>query len=323
MNTASRLSAYGAVLVVLFGAAYVAGDAVIPDGTVASWAGSGAVPHETHGAADLDVNTTAEKASMNGLSLAASGFRLGALRAPTQAGTSGQLAFEIFGPAGAPVTEYETAHGQQLHLIVVRSDGAEYRHVYPTLDASTGTWSMPWVWDSAGTYRVYTDFTSADGTTATLSRTVDVAGATTSSPPTEVRTRDSVDGFDVTVSGDLVGGQGSELTLEVTRDGAPVTELQPYLGAFGHLVALREGDLAYLHVHAHGEAPKPEETAGPGITFTAEAPTEGRYLLYLDFQVAGQVRTATFVLDTAPPKQGKEAATGTESETADDGHDGH
>ena len=39
------------------------------------------------------------------------------------------------------------------------------------------------------------------------------------------------------------------LTLTVTKDGQPVTDLQPYLGAYGHLVALRAGDLAYLHVH--------------------------------------------------------------------------
>src|SRR5699024_11235811 len=53
------------------------------------------------------------------------------------------------------------------------------------------------------------------------------------------------------VEGDLTAGEASQLTMTVTRDGEPVTELEPYLGAFGHLVALRDGDLAYLHVHPH------------------------------------------------------------------------
>ena len=48
-----------------------------------------------------------------------------------------------------------------------------------------------------------------------------------------------------------------------------MTDLQPYLGADGHLVALREGDLAFLHVH-------PEEGAEPGqIRFAAEFPSAG------------------------------------------------
>ena len=49
-------------------------------------------------------------------------------------------------------------------------------------------------------------------------------------------------------------GQESELTLSVSRDGRPVTDLQPYLGAYGHLVVLRDGDLAYLHAHPVDEA---------------------------------------------------------------------
>ena len=81
------------------------------------------------------------------------------------------------------------------------------------------------------------------------------------------------------------------LTFTVTRDGAPVTTLQPYLGAAGHLVALRVGDLAYLHVHPMDD---PTGKSGPEVAFMAEAPTAGRYLLYLDFQVDGRVHTATF-----------------------------
>ncbi|MCT4574097.1 hypothetical protein N3930_44920, partial [Bacillus thuringiensis] len=86
-----------------------------------------------------------------------------------------------------------------------------------------------------------------------------------------VSAKDEVDGFDVTLDGDLTAGASSPLTLAVTRDGAAVTTLEPYLGAFGHLVALREGDMEYLHVHAEGEDPVSGETSGPEISFMAEA----------------------------------------------------
>jgi hypothetical protein len=127
-----------------------------------------------------------------------------------------------------------------------------------------------------------------------------------------------VDGFEVTLNGDLQTGSTSELVVEVSRGGEPVTTLEPYLGAFGHLVALREGDQAYLHVHPEGAEPGEGDLAGPTVTFMTEAPTPGRYLLYLDFQVEGQVRTATFTVDTTESASTTEPA-GT-TDTATDGH---
>ncbi|MDI5941459.1 hypothetical protein QLR68_25660, partial [Micromonospora sp. DH15] len=73
-------------------------------------------------------------------------------------------------------------------------------------------------------------------------------------------------------------------------DGA-AAPLERYLGAYGHLVALREGDLGYLHVHPEAGPP----TAG--VSFQVTVPGPGSYRLYLDFQVAGVVRTAEFTLN--------------------------
>jgi hypothetical protein len=48
-------------------------------------------------------------------------------------------------------------------------------------------------------------------------------------------------------------------------------------------VALREGDLAFLHVH-------PVD----GLGFMATFPSPGRYRLFLQFEHEGEVRTAAF-----------------------------
>jgi hypothetical protein len=80
----------------------------------------------------------------------------------------------------------------------------------------------------------------------------------------------------------------------VSREGRPVTDLEPYLGAYGHLVALRAGDLAYLHVHPLGEPRDGETRPGPDVPFLASVPSDGQYWLYLDFKHAGVVRTAEF-----------------------------
>jgi hypothetical protein len=298
MNAAGRLSLYAAGVAVAFAGAFALSAAVVPDSVAAGWNEGNMM--DDHSSMGADTETTAgHPAGLPGLSLSAGGYVLAPVTAPATVGESGELSFQVLSEDGRPLTEFATAHEKDLHLIVVRSDGDLFRHVHPALDESTGTWSLPWQWDEAGTYRVYADFTPGDAAEGvTLTRTVEVAG-TYAPVVSEVSRVAQVDGYTVSIEGDLVAGSASDLTISVARGGEPVTALEPYLGAFGHLVALREGDLAYLHVHADGEEPQPGETAGPEITFMAEAPTAGRYLMYLDFQIDGQVHTAPFVLDAS------------------------
>ena len=301
MNSSARLALFGLGLLVAFGGAFGVAGAVVPEGAVAGWMkGSEMNGYEeghdsgTTGAKPAAVNT------VKGLALGVDGYVLSPVEAPALVGELGELSFQIQDASGNPVIEYTAAHGMDLHLIVARSDGSNFRHVHPVLGESTGTWSMPWEWEEAGSYRVFADFTpaGAEATGLTLTRTVQVAGGFTPVAPQPIQT-DLIDGFTVSLDGEMVAGSSRELIITLTRDGEPVTSLEPYLGAFGHLVALRDGDLAFLHVHAEGEAPKTGDTAGPEIVFAAKAPTAGRYLLYLDFQVNGEVHTAEFVLDAA------------------------
>jgi hypothetical protein len=236
--------------------------------------------------------------AVRGLALEQGGLLLSPVTAPDEVDEKGILSFSITAADGAAVTDFETAHDKKLHLVVVRADGSQFRHVHPTMSAD-GVWSIPWTWDEAGTYRVFTDFVpGSTGENLTLSRTVDVAGPFSPEPATTVAASDTVDGYTATLTGDLSANGSSMLTATVTKDGEPVTTLEPYLGAYGHLVALRDGDLAYLHVHPEGDEPAPGSTSGPDVEFMTEAPTPGRYLLYLDFKVGGEVRTAELVLDT-------------------------
>lgn len=320
MNAGARLAVYGLGVVVAFGGAFGLARIIVPTSVVSDWTkGTEMEDHDGHGAdatATVD-SVSAAAAALKGLSLGIDGYVLSPVEAPAEVGVAGELSFQIQDVAGTPVTEYTTAHDKDLHLIVARSDGSEFRHVHPTLDESTGTWSVPWEWTAAGTYRVFADFTltGADAPSLTVTRTVQVAGDFVPVVPQPTRVA-QVDDFTVSLEGDLDAGAASDLTLTISREGEPVTTLEPYLGAFGHLVALREGDLAYLHVHAEGEEPEAGKTSGPEIAFAAEAPTAGRYLLYLDFQVDGQVHTAEFVVDAA---HGDDAAE-SDSGSHEDGH---
>jgi hypothetical protein len=251
-----------------------------------------ATPSAQHSEDSHDEHGQAPAADpVRGLTVAQDGYQLGSLTAPAVVGEDGTLSFRLTGPDGKRVTDYTTAHDKDLHLIVVRSDGSQFRHVHPSIDGA-GTWSIPWRWAAAGSYRVFADFVpAATGDTLTLTSTLEVAGDLQPVQLGADTTESTVDGLTVTLDGAPAAGTSSMLTFTVTRDGTPVTTLQPYLGAAGHLVALRVGDLAYLHVHPMYD---PTGKSGPEVAFMAEAPTAGRYLLYLDFQVDGRVHTATF-----------------------------
>ncbi|TLF74805.1 hypothetical protein [Nocardia cyriacigeorgica] len=284
MSDRRKLAAVGGALLLLFGVALGIG-ALVGD--------------RTEPAPDRQAAAPADHAL--GLTDTASGYTLSEISAPEAAGQAGTLRFHISGPDGAPVTEFTTQHDKKLHLIVVRSDTTEYRHAHPEM-AADGTWSIDWTWDAPGTYRVFADFvpTAGDSTGLVLSRTVPVAGTVQLQPLPPPSTTTTVDGYTVTRTGELTTA-GGELRFDVTRDGVPVTDLDPYLGAYAHLVALRTEDLAYLHVHPQGEVGA--SPPGPRVSFHAQAPSAGAYRLYLDFSHGGSVHTAEFtveVLSTAP-----------------------
>ncbi|MCU1643337.1 MAG: hypothetical protein JWN03_3612 [Nocardia sp.] len=212
-----------------------------------------------------------------------------------------EFRFRILGPAGDPVLDYTPLHDRDLHLIIVQRELTGFWHVHPELTAD-GTWSVRLNLPVAGAYRAFTDIAPRDlGKTITLGADFAIAGAYDPQPtPAPVRTAE-VDGYAVTLDGDLVPGAGRMLTLTVRKDGEPVTDLQPYLAAYGHLVILRAGDLAYVHVHPNGEPGDGVTAPGPDITFHTAVPGPGTYRLFLDFKHGDTVRTAAFTLPTIRP----------------------
>ncbi|MFL1428166.1 MULTISPECIES: hypothetical protein [unclassified Nocardiopsis] len=321
MNVPAKLGLYGLGLAVAFGGALGAGGLVGP--LLPDTAGtSGHTGHDgttgpTDGAADgaTDGESTANAAhTPSGLQISQDGYTLDPVRTPGRAGEEETLAFRVLGPDGEPVTAFEESHDERMHLIVVGRDMSGYRHVHPEM-ARDGTWSIPLELDTPGPYRMFADFVpreSGDG--LTLGADLTVSGDHEARAlPAPARTAE-VDGYTVTLDGDLVPGRTNAVTLTVTRDGEEVTDLEPYLGAYGHLVALRAGDLAYLHVHPEGEPGDGVTEAGPEITFGAQVPSTGDYRLFLDFKHNGEVRTAEFTMTTADGAGAPEDHTDTESD---------
>ncbi|ORT58808.1 hypothetical protein [Streptomyces sp. CB03238] len=279
MNTGVKITAFAAALAATFGTAYGVGKGV---GPVVAAEERPAAGHGEHDAPSVPT-------APGGLQVSEGGHTLTLEPSALTAGKRGELRFAVTDAHGRAVTAYEREHGKELHLILASRDLTVYRHLHPVRGAD-GTWSTPVELPQAGSYRVFADFTPAGGRALTLGADLAVSGTyRPAALPAPSRVAE-VDGYRVELAGTPAPGRAGELTLRVSRGGRPVTDLQPYLGAYGHLVALRAGDLAYLHVHPH------EGPAGPEVSFTATAPSAGAYRLFLDFRHAGKVRTAAFTV---------------------------
>jgi hypothetical protein len=223
-------------------------------------------------------------AAATGLSDAASGFRFRLDADVMRAAVRRQVAVSLERD-GKPFTGLDIASGESpLHLIFVRRDLAGYVHVHPYREGDSYRTAV--TLPSPGVWRAYADF-EVGGEKIVLGRDVFVPGEFTPQRLAAPKRTAGVDGYDVRLR------RGTDLTFEISRDGRPVFPLQPYLGANGHLVAIRQHDLAYLHVH-------PREGAQPGtITFEIELSEPGRYALFLQFRHGGNVHTVPFTLVAA------------------------
>ncbi|MFF5291749.1 hypothetical protein [Paractinoplanes globisporus] len=307
-----RLAAFGALLVVVLFAGYGLGRlnngatsaSAPPAGTAADGSMAGMVmdenqPH-THNADGTTSQTatgqgptgTSAGAAVGGLSLSSGGLTLVPSRTTFLAGRPQRLAFRIIGAGGAPVTTYQVVHDKLLHLIVIRRDLSGFQHLHPAM-AADGTWSIDLTLAGPGIYRMIADFTALVGgapVATTLGSDLTVAGdyapARLPAPTHAVAT----DGFAVGYEGAPSVRSTQPILISVAGADRQPAVLEPYLGAYGHLVVLRQGDLAYVHVH-------PEATLVDGkVKFWLSVPSEGVYRMFFDFQVAGKVHTAAWTM---------------------------
>ncbi len=282
-RTTTRLAAFAAVLALVFGAALAAGNALGPDhdGSAQAHTGHG----DGHAGAGAMAGMTDQP--LRGLAVSQDGLTLELARTTARRGKRFDLAFRIAGRDGQTVRAFDVEHTKRMHFIVVRRDMTGFQHLHPA-QAADGRWSVPVTLREAGSYRVFADF-SVHGRPHTLAADLTVDGTVRSHALPVPVERVDVDGLRVSLTeGASRAGEASGLGFTVTRDRRPVA-VQDYLGAKGHLVALREGDLAFLHVH-------PDEGS---LRFMATFPTAGAYRLFLQFRVDGRVHTAPFTQEVS------------------------
>ena len=282
MTPIAKLAGFAVTLVLIFAGAAFAGSLVDVHPGKAADADKAGDGMKAMGAGSESADP------VRGLAVSDNGLTLKLARNAATAGRRSELAFRIVDRRGRTVRDFDVEHTKRMHVIVVRRDMTGFQHLHPAQNAD-GSWSVPVTLRDAGSYRVFADF-AVNGKPQTLADDVTVDGTVRSQElPAAARSAD-VDGLRVRLTeGATKAGAESELAFTVTRNGRPVA-VQDYLGAKGHLVALRQGDLAFLHVH-------PDENS---LKFMATFPTAGKYRLFLQFKTDdGRVHTAAFTQEVS------------------------
>ncbi len=302
MNTATKLGVFIAVVAAIFGGAMAVGAAVGPIDEGGSSAGHNTMTSAAAPSSDRP----------RGLAIAEAGYRLEVETDSVKADAPSTFAFRIVDDNGTSVIGYQQVHDRPLHLIVVSRNLVDYLHLHPVIDNS-GRWTVALPALTPGSYRVFADFQPINADNITLGADLSVAGTVVAVALPQPATITTVGAYTISLTGVASVG-AAELNFQVERGGHAVYT-DPYLGAAGHLVAIRSGDLAYLHVHPH------DSNDSPVVAFTGEFPSAGTYRLFLDFSHDGAVHTAAFtvVVPNGPQHSSTDATTMTMT-VASEGH---
>jgi hypothetical protein len=261
----SRLGSYALVLVGLFGFAYALGERL--PGHEHSAAGSS--DGHAHGSSSSD--TSSITTDLLGLSsVAPDGHRL-----VVDDSSSTTLTFHVE-RAATIVTQFDEQHGAQLHLLLVRRDLSGFQHLHPTMSAD-GTWTAADVdLSTPGAWRVVIDALPTGADPLVVGTDVLVPGTAEVTPLPAADDMTEVDGL-------MLHRDGLAFTA------TPTDGLAPYLGQSAHLVAFRQGDLAYVHLH-------PANDVLGDYQFAGELPGPGTYRMFLQFIHDGAVVTVPFTV---------------------------
>lgn len=229
--------------------------------------------------------------------------------------------YSIIDDQGNTLKRLDTVHEKQMHFIVVRKDLANFQHVHPEFDPTTGEFTLSdFTLPTDGEYRLFADFTptasqmgpNGDKLPVTISQDVRV-GNIASYKPQPIGTTErskTFDGYQITLipsSASVVSGTDIGFDFEIKKDGKLVTNLEKYLGALGHTVVLREGDLQFIHAHA---LQKPADPQTGKVNFAIAFPEAGNYKLFSQFQHEGKIITSNFIVNVA---QGQESSSSSEN----------
>lgn len=214
-----------------------------------------------------------------------------------EAGQPSTLRLMIHDGNGTMVKDFDVVHEEKVHLIIVRDGLDTFAHVHPQVHAD-GLLTVHFTFLVGGTYRLYADFQPKGTDAVTAAATVQVRGNTPVAPPLTPNVPGRVEGSglvaEVKVEWLAKSAGNALLRFDLfDKNGQPLRDLKPYLGAMGHLVVIGSGDMEYVHTHANehldGDSPN-------AVVFHTEFRKAGVYKGWAQFRRGDESEVVPIVL---------------------------
>lgn len=213
---------------------------------------------------------------------------------------------------GEQVKQFNVMHEKLFHLFVISYDFSNFEHLHPVLQPD-GSFIVETILPAAGLYHFFCDFSPVGGVAQVSHQMLVTAGFKADAATLQANLK-SEDQFSKTVEGvnftlDFapsrpVAGQPSALRYKLTdaATGEPISDLQPFLGAWGHTIIVNEDATNYLHSHPVEavKTVKPEQSPST-IFFETFFPQPGKYRIWSQFKRYDQIVTVSFDLTVSPP----------------------
>ncbi len=258
-------------------------------------------------------------------SLGTTTVRMDTLPLSIRAGVPAKLKFTLRNADGTPATLLVDME-KYIHVVVVSKDESVFAHIHPDdvrplteKDINSSTFTVEHTFPTSGEYLVSVDF--AHGTQLESKQfTLQISGSP--AQVTDVRTYVSPGVFrGYTVALDHGGARAEEVTtlrFNVSKDGVPVTTLQPYLSAVSHVSVVKDDLSEFIHTHGEYHAPgtpyppvvvrngkiihsmssmTAPATFGPAFEAHVLFPSRGRYTVWAQINTGTEVVPTSFTVD--------------------------
>ncbi|MDN3017387.1 hypothetical protein PH210_14400 [Paenibacillus sp. BSR1-1] len=215
---------------------------------------------------------------------------------PPKANEDFPVSILIMDKANKPIQSFDTVHEKKMHLFLVSKDLSYFSHIHPEYKGN-GEFFFKTAFPVGGDYKLISEFTPKGGGDPSVeSHWLQVEGAPAKEVPlvADKKLTKLVEDKKVSLSFEnLTAGKTSHITFTIrdAQSNKPIKNLEPFLGAMGHAVAINRDAEKYLHIH-----PMTIEGNGPKVTFMTLFPEKGIYKIWGQFQQNGKVFTVPFVV---------------------------
>lgn len=206
------------------------------------------------------------------------------------------IAIRIKDQSNKLIQSFDTVHEKKMHLFIVSKDLSYFSHLHPKYKGN-GEFDFTASFPTGGDYKMISEFTPAGaGDNSVETHWVHIDGPVSNAVPIEPdrSLTKEVDGKKVTLSiNNLITGKTLHMTFSIrdAKTDKPIKNLQPYLGAMGHAVAISADTKNYLHIH-----PMATEGTGPEVTFMTIFPEKGVYKIWGQFKQEDKVFVIPFIV---------------------------